>query len=138
MISYLKKKIKRKVTFQLVLFLIVAFFGTVLNYLIFVFMYKLLFINYLLSIIMGYFFGVNFAFFMNKKYTFDSQEKLKKSLGVYLFINLSALIISLIIMYIFVEIFKTNIPFTYFMILSSITFLKFFLSKIFAFKNKEW
>jgi len=94
--------------------------------------------HYLLAVTISYLFGIIFSFPFYEKHTFDSKEKLKRSAGVYFLINLFALGFNLFLLYFIIENFNTNILLTYFVVLASMTFIKFLGFKIFAFNNREW
>ena len=138
MFSFLKKLAKRKITYQMVLYLIIIFLFTILCYILFIFLFKVLSMHYLLAVTISYLFGIVFSFPFFEKHTFHSKEKLKKSMTIYGLINLFALILNLLILYFIIEIFKTNILLTYLFVLAIITFIKFVGFKILAFNNREW
>ena len=138
MSSFLKQIAKRKITSQMVLFLIITFLFTVFCYLLFIILFKILSIHYLLAVIISYLFGIITSFPFYEKYTFHSKEKLNKSATIYGLINLFALIFNLSLLYFIVKLFKTNILLTYLFVLAIITLIKFIGFKIVAFNNREW
>ena len=130
--------IKRKITKQATLFLIVTFFITILCYIIFLFLFKFFSIHYLFAVVISYISGIFLAFPFYEKHIFHSREELKKSFFVYCLINLFALILNLSFLYFIIEVFETNVPLTYLFVLAIITFIKFVGFKIMAFNNREW
>ena len=88
--------------------------------------------------LISYLFGVVLSFPFYKEHTFHSKEEIKKAMSIYFLINIIALIFSLLIFYLIVEKFKTNVLLTYLFVLSMTTLIKFLGFKILAFNNKEW
>jgi len=134
----LKKLIKKEFLRQIFLFLFIGGSATILNYLIFISLFKILSLHYLFAVTIGYLSGLLFTFILNKKHTFHSKEKTGKSMFLFILLNLFFLLINLELLYFFVELININATTMYFLLLIFTTPLKFIGSKILIFKNFNW
>ena len=89
---------------QLLKFLIVGLFSTIINYCLFYFLLKIANINYLISSSCGFIAGVFGGFYLNKNWTYnDKNNKSNNLLWKYFSLYLTSLLISLIFLKITVD-----------------------------------
>ncbi|MBD7912158.1 MULTISPECIES: GtrA family protein [Clostridium] len=82
-------------------FSLVGITNTLIDFLVFIVSNELLGVNYILSQVLGYSFGVINSFILNKKWTFDDQRSSKKTvheLVQFTVVNLVSLIITMVAM----------------------------------------
>ncbi len=133
-----KVLLRREITRQAMVFVLIGLTSTVLNYLIFLIFFAIFSINYLLSAGIGFMAGVVFGFGFNKTLTFSSNEKINKSLPKYFLVYLISLIFNITLLKIFVDLLNLNPIFANFILLPILTIINFFGTKIIAFKNSKW
>lgn len=129
---------EKRITYQAISFLLISIVATVLSYLLFLFLFKFIYLHYLIAVLISYVFGITLSFPFYEKHTFNSKEKRIKSSMIYFLINLYALVFSLSSLHLVVNIFQTNISLTYLFVLALTSILKFLGFKVLAFKNKIW
>lgn len=83
---------------EIIKFLIVGVISTILNYLSFSILFKILTINYLISSAIGYMSGLVLGYSLNKNWTFEYKNENMKTKLQYLIVYLTNLVISLLIL----------------------------------------
>tara|TARA_B110000003_G_scaffold190336_1_gene189115 strand:+ start:538 stop:906 length:369 start_codon:yes stop_codon:yes gene_type:complete len=116
-------------------FIIVGVFGNILNYLIFLFFFKIIGVNYLLSGAIGFISPLPILFFLNRNWTFQSKVKTSR-MSLYLLTNIFGLGVHSSTQYIVFEF--LGVPKVFSQILGQISSatLNFLLSKFYIFKDK--
>jgi putative flippase GtrA len=93
---------------QIVKYLSIGFFGTIIDYGVLLILTEVFGIFYLISACVSYFLGLISNFILNKKYTFKFENNklnyLIKTFLSYFFVSVSSLIITLLFMSFFVEV----------------------------------
>lgn len=89
-------------------FLIIGAISTILNYSIFLLLYKILQVHYIPAFIVGYSFGVCFSYVLNKRWTFGSEKKHGRELTLYIAVYVTTLLIGTILLHLLVENVRTN------------------------------
>lgn len=134
----MSKLMEREIIRQAGTFVCVGLLTTTLNYLIFVFLFKVFEIHYVLSSVSGYLCGLGLGYIFNKKYTFKSKEYFKRSGTVYLLVNSISICIILLVLPILVKNYSMNPLIANLILLAITTAINFFGSKILAFRNIRW
>lgn len=132
-----KNIIKREITRQAAVFLLIGGLATILNYSVFYLLYRAG-ILYIYSSIFGYLTGLILGYFLNKVYTFKSKESFRRAIPLYLAVYIFSLLLIIIFLPIMVEYLSINALIANFILLIVTTFINFFGSKILAFRNKDW
>ena len=124
-----------KYTGQFFRFLVVGSISTVVNYSFFYFLFKFLFVNYLISSGAGYVLGLLVGFAINKQWTFEVKDESKNYLLGYLIIYTLSLIIGILFLKFLVEMlsFKAEMANIFVLILTTLT--NFFGIKTLVFKK---
>ncbi|WP_058485372.1 GtrA family protein [Defluviitalea phaphyphila] len=120
-------------------FSIVGIINTFVDFSIFIFLNKYLGVHYLLSQIFGYTGGVINSFALNKKWTFNNTNNLKKGYVQFIqfiFINIISLIITSSLIKIFVEILYIDVVFSKIIVIFVAQIINFTGSKFLVFSNK--
>jgi putative flippase GtrA len=134
----IKNLLKMPIGKQFSTYLLIGLTSTSLNYLIFFCFLYLFNVYYLISSGLGIISGITISYFFNKKYTFGSEERVKKSLPKYIFSNLFVLFFNLFTLKIFVEYLLISALISNIFSLSLGTILNFLLMKVFVFKDNHW
>ena len=116
-------------------FIVVGVFGNILNYLIFLFLFKIIGVNYLISGAVGFISPLPILFFLNRNWTFQSNVKTSR-INLYLLTNIFGLGVHSSTQYIVFEF--LGVPKIFSQILGQISSatLNFLLSKFYIFKDK--
>ncbi len=94
---------------RLLKFCITGGLSTILNYFLFIYLYKILKVHYLLSSISGYIIGLFFGYFFNKNWTFSKKViKGEKYISKYITAQLLGLASNQIALLLLVEIMYLN------------------------------
>ncbi len=89
---------------RLVKFFIVGGINTLISLLTFYVLNKLLSFNYILSSVIGYVFGMTNSYILNKRWTFnDNNKKIILQLVKFTFVNVVSIGINLLTMYVLVD-----------------------------------
>lgn len=118
---------------EIILFLIVGAFSTVINYLTFVLLVYFD-TNRLFASASGYVCGLVIGYFLNKNYSFDTKSSSHKLFYSYLFVYLLNLVISLAILKILIS-FSLNIYIANFLVICYTTMANFIGLKLKVFKS---
>ena len=129
---------EREVTRQFIKFCLVGLECTILNYLIFVVLFKIFFLNYLLSAAIGFIVGVLFGFIFNRVYTFRSDKSSKITLPKYFFVYLISLVTNLLFLRLLVVNGGISPLISNALMLPITTLINFLGTKVLAFQNKKW
>ena len=130
--------LKREITRQFSTFALIGVESTILNYLVFILLFKSFLLNYLLAASIGFTSGVLFGFIFNKIISFRSKKTLLSVFPKYLSIYFFSLIVNLVLLNLFVESLRLEPIISNIIIAPLIILLNFFGTKIIAFENKEW
>lgn len=121
---------------QLIKFLIVGLYSTIINYFLFYFLYKIVNINYLISSSLGFIAGVFAGFYLNKNWTYnDKNNKSKTLLWRYFSLYLASLIISLIFLKVSVDYIGINAEIANLLAIVITTCVNFIGTKFLIFKK---
>jgi putative flippase GtrA len=127
------KKIQNPLIAQFIRFCIVGFFGVLLNYSIFLILFKFFNVYYIISSATGFILSVGLAFLLNNKYTFKTNSNPKKTAIKYFLVNLISITIGQLLLFYLVHNLGINIYLANFFTLGFTTFSNFAGSKFFAF-----
>mgnify|MGYP001286867049 CR=1 FL=1 len=121
---------------KIIRFSIVGGLSTIINFILFYFLYKSLGINYNISSAIGYSIGMILGYFLNKNWTFYNKVNLHKHyITKYIFSQLLGLLLCQISLFIFVVVFIFNILLANVLSLGLAAILSFILIDLFVFKN---
>ncbi len=124
---------------EIIKYLIVGFFTTIVSILTYALFSKVLNINYLISSILSFVLAVLFAFFTNKFFVFKSTSRDLKETFIELFnfvkYRLITLVIDLLLMIIFVSFLNIDDLIAKIFILIIVAILNYIFSKLFVFKS---
>jgi len=128
---------KKEEARQFIRFCIVGVFGGAFTYAVFVILFKFFKFHYIPASATGFILGVFFVFFLNKNFTFRVYEKrqIKSMMIKYYGVNLFSLVLGMIALAIFVEIFLISPYISNIFILGITTLSNFFGSKFIVFKK---
>ncbi len=104
------KELIKKINFKyknFIIYFIVGSIATLINALSYYF-YRMVINTYEINVILSWITSLIFAFYMNRKYVFQSQNKIIKEFISFSISRLLTLFLELIFMYIFVDLFKMN------------------------------
>ena len=117
---------------QILTFLVGGFLNTVLTYIIYYILVQ--FFNYYLSYTVAYIFGIIYAYFFNALYVFKSKVTKIKIIS-YPIIYIIQYLISLLIIYLAIDIFNINKVYAPIISILILIPISFFLNKWFLAKN---
>lgn len=106
--------------------------------LLFILLFSFLHIYYLLSSVVAFLLSLIVAFYLQKYFTFedDSQHSMKKQASIFLFVSLLNLLVNIMVMYIFVDIWNFNEIFAQIITLGILACWNFFVYQKFIFNDK--
>lgn len=122
---------------QVLKFVIIGIYATVINYLIFYVLYNFLGVNYTISSAVGFIAGVVCGFPFNKNWTFESNKQSYKIILPYIAVYCISLILSLILLNIQVVYMHINPKLANFICICFTTVTNFVGTKIFVFKKTK-
>lgn len=127
---------KKKGLKQFIRFCLVGVIGVTFTYSIFFILHYFFNIYYIFSSATGFILGVFLVFFLNKEFTFKVEGgKIKSLIIKYYVVNIFSLLFGMIILAFFVEILRTNVYLSNFLILGITTISNFIGSKFIVFKR---
>ena len=123
---------------EIVLYIIVGGLTTVVNFVIYFLLTKLLGVNYLISNCLAWIGAVIFAFFTNKFYVFESKKKnnIIKEFVLFTGTRLFSFLIETLLLFIGVELIKLDDGIVKILVAIIVVILNYFFTK-FIFKKKE-
>jgi len=122
---------------QIIKYLIVGGFTTIIYYSVFYILYKIIGTYYLFSSAISFFLAVLFGYVFNKKWTFRTNSKSRMEVVRYYSVYFFSMIITLIIMKIEVDYFRTDPLIANMAVIFIIPFINFLGMKFFVFNEKE-
>lgn len=123
---------------ELLLYGIFGVLTTIVNIVVYSLCTHMFSINYLISTVIAWLISVLFAYITNRMYVFESKSSniLKEMLSFFSFRVLSGAI-DIIIMYVFVDLFRWNDIFVKILSNIIVIILNYIFSKLFVFKNNK-
>jgi putative flippase GtrA len=122
---------------QLVRFIIIGTFNTLISYLTYYLFYSILNYNYLLSLVLAYIIGVLNSYIWNSKWTFQKNKLCCKRLSKFVLVYISTFIINLLVLVPTVEFLKFNALLSQGFALIVATIVSFLGHKHWSFKDDE-
>lgn len=124
---------------EIISYLIVGALTTMVSIIVYWIFTKLFQVNYMISNIISWIMSVSFAYITNKKFVFKSKCDNKKDvlIEIYQFFKyrLFSLIIDVLLMYVFVEVFSIDDMISKIIVQVIIIALNYIFSKLFVFKK---
>lgn len=120
---------------EILKFLIVGGLSTLLNYSLFLLLFLMLELNYMTASTIGFFSGVLFGYYLNKRWTFQVEKREESIFFRYLFVYCSSLTIGLSWLYFQVECIGVPPHIAQILMIGLTTCLNFLGVKLWAFKN---
>jgi putative flippase GtrA len=134
-VHYLRSLKQNKNLEQVLKFIVVGVFGNILNYLVFLFFFKIIEINYLIAGVIGFVSPLPILFFLNRNWTFQSNVKTSR-MSLYFLTNFLGLGVHSSTQFIVFEF--LGVPKVFSQLLGQISSatMNFLLSKFYIFKEK--
>ena len=123
-------------TKEVLKFIVVGVFSTIVNYLCFYILYEFVHINYMISSASGYMLGVLAGYVLNKRWTFKSDSKSKTEIVKYYVVYLISLAISLKALELLVTGFGLDPKIAQILVIGISTVINFLGLKLFIFTTK--
>lgn len=121
---------------RLIRFLLVGVSNTLISYLVFLLAYNILFVgNSLFSQPLSYSAGIVWSYFWNRKWTFQSNSKVRQEFAGFVTIQFLLLLLSTLMVYLIVDTWNANATVGWVLVMTFITILNFLLTKEFVFRS---
>lgn len=123
---------------EILFFAIIGFLSTLINYAVFFLLLTYFSVWYLCASWLGYFSGVLFGYFFNARYTFKNNSNLlSRKLFTYIFVYLSSLLLSSVLLYVLVTIAKLDPKIVNILAIIQTTITNYFGCKFFVFNSEQ-
>jgi putative flippase GtrA len=99
----INSKVNPNLLKQIIRYLFVGGIATLMNYMIFIFLFKFCHTNYIIASATGYILSVVAGYFFNRKWTFNATEAKAETIVKYMSVYICSLLISMALLSIFVE-----------------------------------
>lgn len=133
-----KKLLKKLCNKEVILYLVFGVLTTMVDFIIFFISKNKFNIHYILANCIAWFFAVLFAYVTNKIFVFEhtkNNQNIFKEMFYFFFFRLLSLILTIIFMFIMVDIININEDLSKIMVSVFVVIANYFFSKIFIFKS---
>ena len=133
-----KKLLKKLCNKEVILYLVFGVLTTMVDFIIFFISKNKFNIHYILSNCIAWFFAVLFAYVTNKIFVFEhtkNNQNIFREMFYFFFFRLLSLILTIIFMFIMVDIININEDLSKIMVSVFVVVANYFFSKIFIFKS---